>query len=294
MEAWNFRQDLTSSRHAGYSYSGPCAAWAYKALDVSKAERIFLLGPSHRIYLNNCALSDRKQYATPFGNFDIDTEVVEELRNTGHFASWSYSDEEKEHSLEMHLPYIYKTLQNSPAFADRPFPKLIPILVGNTDSRKEQLFGELLANYLKDPTSVFVISSDFCHWGERFSYTRYLPKGGPPDGIDLVDPNKPVTNPQIHESIGELDARCMTAIATGEHAAFQNELRKTKNTVCGRHPIAIIMCAIECLRERNIISQDEGRFKWLNYDRSSDVTDLDDSSVSYVSGCAMIDCRKGE
>lgn len=26
-----------SSRHAGYSYSGPAAAWAYKSLDISKA-----------------------------------------------------------------------------------------------------------------------------------------------------------------------------------------------------------------------------------------------------------------
>lgn len=25
------------SSHAGYAYSGPCAAWAYKALDLSKA-----------------------------------------------------------------------------------------------------------------------------------------------------------------------------------------------------------------------------------------------------------------
>lgn len=29
--------DIGSHRHAGYTYSGPAAAWAYKSLDLSKA-----------------------------------------------------------------------------------------------------------------------------------------------------------------------------------------------------------------------------------------------------------------
>lgn len=35
------------------------------------------------------------------------------------------------------------------------------------------LAGALLAPYLDDPSNLFVISSDFCHWGSRFSYTFY-------------------------------------------------------------------------------------------------------------------------
>jgi predicted class III extradiol MEMO1 family dioxygenase len=30
--------------------------------------------------------------------------------------------------------------------------------------------GELLAPYLSDPGTLFIISSDFCHWGSRFNY----------------------------------------------------------------------------------------------------------------------------
>lgn len=40
--------------------------------------------------------------------------------------------------------------------------------------RSEAKYGEILAPYLDDPSNLFVISSDFCHWGRRFSYT-YLP-----------------------------------------------------------------------------------------------------------------------
>ena len=44
---------------------------------------------------------------------------------------------------------------------------VVPILVGSLANDKEQLYGELLAPYLADPDNLFVISSDFCHWGRR-------------------------------------------------------------------------------------------------------------------------------
>ena len=31
---------------------------------------------------------------------------------------------------------------------------------------------------LKDPSNCFVISSDFCHWGQRFRYTQYDQEAG--------------------------------------------------------------------------------------------------------------------
>ena len=66
--------------------------------------------------------------------------------------------EEDEHSLELHLPFIYKVLK------DKPF-KLVPIMVGNTDPNLENYFGNFLAKYFDDPNTIFIISSDFCHWG---------------------------------------------------------------------------------------------------------------------------------
>ena len=79
-------------RHAGYSYSGPAAAWAYKSIDTSNmfvhftfpwfsetfqliegfSKRIFILGPSHHYYLQGCALSKYTEYETPVGNLPID------------------------------------------------------------------------------------------------------------------------------------------------------------------------------------------------------------------------------
>ena len=36
--------------HAGYSYSGPTAAWAYRHVQCEGVKRVFLLGPSPKIH----------------------------------------------------------------------------------------------------------------------------------------------------------------------------------------------------------------------------------------------------
>jgi len=81
-------------RHAGYSFSGPAAAWAYKSIDTTDmfvtlhiphdflkqlvdwgfSKRVFILGPSHHYYLDGCALSKCTEYETPVGNLPIDVE----------------------------------------------------------------------------------------------------------------------------------------------------------------------------------------------------------------------------
>ena len=50
---------------------------------------------------------------------------------------------------------------------------VVPILVGSLSSEREACYGRILSTYLADPQNLFVISSDFCHWGQRFHYTYY-------------------------------------------------------------------------------------------------------------------------
>jgi len=96
------------SPHAGLYYSGPTAAWSYINVDPSKYSRVFLLGPAHHTYLDGCALSQCSEYDTPLGSIKIDVDTVKELHDTGEFKWFSLNDDEEEHSLEMHLPYIKK------------------------------------------------------------------------------------------------------------------------------------------------------------------------------------------
>ncbi|MCJ1322366.1 hypothetical protein MMC15_007714 [Xylographa vitiligo] len=276
--------------HAGYAYSGPAAAWAYKSLDLSKAKRIFLLGPSHHFYLPNCALSQCTHYSTPLGDLLVDTQTVAELHKTGKFGKMSKSVDEDEHSLEMHLPYIYKVLSKS--FPPNELPPLVPILVGNTKPEKEREYGDILAPYLEDENNVFIVSSDFCHWGLRFSYTYYLPaaNSAPTEGVNLRSRDK-ATGSTIYDSIERIDRLAMNAIESGSHDTFINNLQGTGNTICGRHPIGIVMCALENLKGALKLNSLTTDFKFIRYERSSQCKEVSDSSVSYASAFARVECE---
>lgn len=75
----------------------------------------------------------------------------------------------------------------------------------------------------------------------------------------------------------------MAAIETGDHAKFARYLAATKNTICGRHPIGVVMAGLEDLIRRG---EGKGIFKFVRYEQSSKCTTPSDSSVSYASAFA--------
>jgi predicted class III extradiol MEMO1 family dioxygenase len=99
---------------------------------------VFVLGPSHHVYLRNCALSTQTHYETPVGDLTLDLEgnplprhrsltrigsqtnalrpppptpVMAELMATGHFGTMEKDVDEDEHSIEMQLPYLAKIFE---------------------------------------------------------------------------------------------------------------------------------------------------------------------------------------
>ncbi|KAJ4406264.1 hypothetical protein N0V91_004718 [Didymella pomorum] len=271
--------------HAGYSYSGPAAAWAYKTADWANAKRVFLLFPSHHYYLAGAATTGCSKYATPIGDLTIDTPLVKQIQKDWDLEVMERGVDEDEHSSEMHLPYIYKmlSLKNTAFQSDSASVPLVPIMVGNTDARAEVHYGSLLAPYLSDPTNIFVISSDFCHWGSRFRYTYYQSPGSS-SGISLKSNSKVAGDFPIHESIAAVDRESMDAVEAGSHRDYLQQLRETGNTVCGRHPIGVFLAAVE----QTELGEGKGRFKFVRYERSSLVEDVRDSSVSYASAFAVL------
>ncbi|KAH9760542.1 protein memo1 [Citrus sinensis] len=226
--------------HAGYSYSGRAAAYAFGNIDPTSISRVFLLGPSHHYYTPKCALSTATVYKTPIGDLPLDLE------------------DEAEHSMEMHLPYLAKVFEGHPI-------KIVPILVGAVNAENEAMYGRLFAKYVDDPSNFFSVSSDFCHWGSRFNYMHYDKKHG-----------------VIHKSIEALDKMGMDIIETGDPDAFKKYLLEYDNTICGRHPISVFLHMLgNCSTKIKI--------KFLRYEQSSQCKTKRDSSVSYASAAAKVD-----
>uniref|UniRef100_A0A915D5Q8 Protein MEMO1 n=1 Tax=Ditylenchus dipsaci TaxID=166011 RepID=A0A915D5Q8_9BILA len=251
--------------HAGYTYCGDTAAFAFKQVVPDKIKRIFVLGPSHVVYLGGCALTTCSKYRTPLVDLAVDTDINNELMAAHEFEWMGLKNEEAEHSIEMQMPFIAKIMEKRPEGSY----KIVPVLVGSLSTSRQTSYGKVFAKYIADPQNLFVISSDFCHWGNRFRYT----------------PNDPSSGRAIHEQIATLDQRGMDAICAMDPPIFNDYLKKTQNTICGRNPICVMLQAAEHFRQMN---NHTAEMRFLRYSQSNKCRVLDDSSVSYAAGVLYI------
>ena len=133
--------------HAGYAYSGATAAFAYVLLDrllsspKCSIKRIFVLGPSHHVYLEDrCLVSSCSHCKTPFGLLGVDAGVVDRISRMPGFGSMPKEVDEDEHSIEMHLPYIHHCLMKN-----RRDLTVVPIMVGSLTVGRETIWPAIVA-----------------------------------------------------------------------------------------------------------------------------------------------------
>jgi AmmeMemoRadiSam system protein B len=139
--------------HAGYIYSGPVAASAYRRLKdaAGLVNRVVLLGPSHRFAFRGLALSRVDCFATPLGDIPLDHDSDSQLLQLP-FVEYIEQAHNHEHSLEVHLPFLQQTLGDF---------KLVPIVVGEAAPAQ---VGEVLEMLWGGPETLIVISSDLSHY----------------------------------------------------------------------------------------------------------------------------------
>lgn len=284
--------------HAGFTYSGARLAETFTAWDTSKVKRVFILGPSHHVYFKSSALVSRYEYyETPFGKLPVDVEVtkkmtdIEGTKGNRVFKYMSEDVDDDEHSFEMHAPFIYHKCKNLP----QGMPLIIPIMISGMGDRLSKDIVDALLPYLDDEQNTFIISSDFCHWGSRFGYTKYLPQK-PTKGIqedDLINlRHSTKTNSAelpIYQSIELLDREAMDIASKGSYNLWQQYISITGNTICGQKPIGIILRLLEEYEKsgKSIVTG-SNVFNWINYSQSSEVHKYSDSSVSYASGYVQL------
>lgn len=139
--------------HAGYIYSGPIAASAYRLLRplAGEIQRVVLLGPSHRVAFRGLAAPDAHLFRTPLGDIAIDRDGIEQLARQS-LVTVRSDAHQLEHSLEVQLPFLQRTLDNF---------LLLPLVVG--DASPPQVAAVLRHCWGGDETLI-VISSDLSHY----------------------------------------------------------------------------------------------------------------------------------
>ncbi|RCK64157.1 hypothetical protein Cantr_10802 [Candida viswanathii] len=275
--------------HAGYAYSGERLAETFNAWDTSKVKRVFLLGPSHHVYFKNYALlSPFDFYETPLGNLPVDTATVKELvdKKSSRGAVFKYMSEEideDEHSFEMHAPFIHYKAGSSP----QGVPKIIPILISGMDEKLQLDIVDALLPYMDNEENHFIISSDFCHWGSRFGYTKYLPSSEVTldtleDEITSLSMFQRTKGLEIYKSIELLDKMALKIASAGSSATWKSYIDTSGNTICGQKPISIVLKLLE--KYDKYTPADGNVFDWIGYSQSNPVHKSSESSVSYASG----------
>lgn len=139
--------------HAGWKYSGACAAEAYARLlpDRDKITRIILLGPCHRVRLQGLATTSADYWNTPLGAVPIDREALNSVSDLSQVLTHDQAHQQ-EHSLEVHLPFLQMCFRHM---------KLVPFAVGAATAEH---VAEVLERLWGGPETRIVISTDLSHF----------------------------------------------------------------------------------------------------------------------------------
>jgi AmmeMemoRadiSam system protein B/AmmeMemoRadiSam system protein A len=218
--------------HAGLRYSGSVAAAGYAILRRQQVRRVFLLGPSHRLPFAGIALParDLRAYATPLGELVIDGEAVGALRDQPGYGGPPEAHD-AEHSLEMHAIFIA---------AVHPEAELVPLVVGNIgDAGNARALAAGLRRLLR-PGDVVIASSDFTHYGPNYGYLPF--------------------DEQVPERLEELLERARQPLLAGDLQGFDEHLSSTRDTICGRGPIRVLLALLpDDATARSVAADTSGR-----------------------------------
>ena len=92
--------------HAGYQFSGPVAAFAFKGLQNSGYKRAILIGRSHQEYFAGIAVDDNEAWATPLTSTPVDKDFIARLQKTDSEIVFNSFVHQNEHCLEVELPFF--------------------------------------------------------------------------------------------------------------------------------------------------------------------------------------------
>ncbi len=145
--------------HAGHLYSGPVAGYAFAQLKGLHPELVAVVSPMHYPYLQPLLTTGHAAYHTPLGDIPVDTGAISQLdaflrQSLGFGLSRIRND--PEHSLEIELPFLQRSLGDS--------FKLLPVMLRDQTPPVVEALGHALAHVLMEKNALLVASTDLSHF----------------------------------------------------------------------------------------------------------------------------------
>ena len=204
--------------HAGWAYSGETAWEAVRTVRGARFRRVVVLAPSHRAWIENRLVApEADAVSTPLGSIAIDRDWLDRLALVAPVMR-SNRIHAAEHSAQIEYPLLQVAL--GAGFS------IVPLVMGSFGNDQMGMCVRALSR-LVDAETLLVISSDFTHYGDDFSYTPYGKGGGE----------------NVRRQAAAADAEAFSFIAKGDAGGFAAFVKRTGATICGHVPIEMALRA---------------------------------------------------
>jgi MEMO1 family protein len=199
--------------HAGYVYSGPTAVKTLATAIGGNYGRAVVIAPSHRIGFEGLATAPYKALSTPLGDVPVDCDAMAPLLDNDDcpFIRELRQAHAREHALEVELPLLQTILP--------PMP-VVPLICGQLPFGIVNALAKALLP-LWNRETLWVISSDFTHYGESFGYVPF--RGN------------------VEGKLRELDLAAVQRILEFDLEGFNSYIEATGATICGKSPIELLL-----------------------------------------------------
>jgi AmmeMemoRadiSam system protein B/AmmeMemoRadiSam system protein A len=189
------------SPHAGYIYSGPVAAFAYKTLDGMEFDDVIIIGPSHYHGFYGASVDTVAGRMTPLGKVEFDEKLAHTLIENNKEIIYEAPAHAQEHSTEIQVPFLQTVLKKFTA---------VEIVMGAHDYKTCEMLSEAIIKACADRKVLIVASSDLSHYHSQKEAER-------------------------------LDQLVIDAVSRYDPEVLSNRLSKDSCEACGGGPIITAM-----------------------------------------------------
>ncbi len=191
--------------HAGYKFSGPIAAYAYKWLaEHGRPSRVVIIGTNHSGFGPSAAIAQEGVWVTPMGEVEIDEGLARDITDKSYELKQGTAAFSREHSIEVQLPFLQHLWEE--LGTDFSF---VPICLKDQSSAIAGDVGAAVKEAAPEGTLV-VASTDFTHY-------------------------------ESQENVEKKDRRAIESIIEMDVEGFYEDISEYGISICGYGAIASLM-----------------------------------------------------